>query len=283
MLIGRVSPAGELKEYPVPEATGAYRSITAGADGNMWFAEAAGIGRITTGGALTSFPLPDGGKPTAVATGADGNVWFASGGELCFVQPDPGGIGRVTASGKRGTRRGGAAGSDGAWMACTWSACGALMKPTFIPHVARAIGWAVTPDFRCPRKDHDHMPQPGDAQRLIEEHITALGEQKAQLERALGHLQGSEGGEGQNGGSGRGAGGKGRQAQNAGGGERAPRGARRGEMIADLKANPGSKAGEIASRVGINPNHAQTILGNLVKQGVATKEGQQYMLVAGKS
>jgi DNA-binding IscR family transcriptional regulator len=54
-------------------------------------------------------------------------------------------------------------------------------------------------------------------------------------------------------------------------------------VIADLKANPGAQAGAVASRVGINPNHAQTILGNLVKQGVATKEGRQYTLVAGKS
>jgi hypothetical protein len=136
------------------------------------------------------------------------------------------------------------------------------------------------------------MPQPDEAQRLIEEHITTLGEQKAQLERALGHLQGSAGAEGQGSGPRRGAGsGQGRQAQrggNGGGGgdgdgERAPRGARRGEVIADLKTNPGAKAGEVASRVGINPNHAQTILGNLVKQGVATKEGQSYTLVAGKS
>jgi hypothetical protein len=131
------------------------------------------------------------------------------------------------------------------------------------------------------------MPQPDEAQRLIEEHITTLGEQKEQLERALGHLQGSGGGEGQNSRPGRGAGaGKGRRAQRSrtsGGGERAPRGARRGEVIADLKANPGAKAGEVASRVGINPNHAQTILGNLVKQGAATKEGQEYTLVAGKS
>jgi hypothetical protein len=131
------------------------------------------------------------------------------------------------------------------------------------------------------------MPQPDEAQRLIEEHITTLGEQKAQLERALGHLQGSAGAEGQNAGRGRGAAAaKGRQAQNSGSsgsGERAPRGARRGEVLADLKANPGAKAGEVASRVGINPNHAQTILGNLVKQGVATKEGQQYTLVPGKS
>jgi hypothetical protein len=127
------------------------------------------------------------------------------------------------------------------------------------------------------------MPQPEEAQRLIEEHITTLGEQKAQLERALGHLQGSTGGEGNNVGRAAGAGaGKGRQAQ-AGGGERAPHGARRGEVIADLKANPGSKAAEVASRVGINPTHAQTILGNLVKQGVATKEGPQFTLVAGKA
>lgn len=52
-------------------------------------------------------------------------------------------------------------------------------------------------------------------------------------------------------------------------------------MIADLRANPGAKAGEVASRVGINPNHAQTILGDLVKQGVATKEGQQYTVIPG--
>jgi hypothetical protein len=131
------------------------------------------------------------------------------------------------------------------------------------------------------------MPQPEAAQRLIEEHIATLGEQKAQLERALAHLNGSPGGgEGRKESRGQGAGsGKGRKAGEGGkgaGGERAARGARRGEVIADLKSNPGSKAGEVANRLGINPNHAQTILGNLVKQGVATKEGQQYTLVAGK-
>jgi hypothetical protein len=101
------------------------------------------------------------------------------------------------------------------------------------------------------------MPQPEEAQRLIEEHITTLGEQKAQLERALAHLNGSAGSEGQDDRRGRGPGvGKGRQAAegaNAGGEPRAPRGARRGEVIADLKANPGSKAGDVVSRVGINP------------------------------
>jgi predicted Rossmann fold nucleotide-binding protein DprA/Smf involved in DNA uptake len=131
------------------------------------------------------------------------------------------------------------------------------------------------------------MPQPEEAQRLIEEHIATLGEQKAQLERALAHLNGSADSEGRGDRGSRGAGaGKGPQSPgggSAGGTDRAPRGARRGEVIADLEANPGSKAGEVASRVGINPNHAQTILANLVKQGVATKEGQQYTVTAGKS
>jgi hypothetical protein len=130
------------------------------------------------------------------------------------------------------------------------------------------------------------MPQPEEAQRLIEEHIATLGEQKAQLERALAHLNGSAGAEGQaRRGQGAGAG-RGREtptAGNGGNGDRAPRGARRGEVIADLEAHPGSKAAEVASRVGINPNHAQTILGNLVKQGVATKEGQQYTVTASKA
>jgi hypothetical protein len=130
------------------------------------------------------------------------------------------------------------------------------------------------------------MPQPEEAQRLIEEHIATLGEQKSQLERALAHLKGSaapggqtRGGQGAGAGKARGA----RSAAAAAEGSRAPRGARRGEVIADLKANPASKAAEVASRVGINPNHAQTILGNLVTQGVASKEGQQYTLIAGKA
>jgi DNA-binding IclR family transcriptional regulator len=53
--------------------------------------------------------------------------------------------------------------------------------------------------------------------------------------------------------------------------------------VTALKSNPGSKAGEVASRVGINPTHVQTILGNLVKQGMASKDGRQYTLIAGKA
>jgi virginiamycin B lyase len=35
------------------------------------------IGRITTGGAVTEFPLPDrAGRPHAITPGADGALWF---------------------------------------------------------------------------------------------------------------------------------------------------------------------------------------------------------------
>jgi predicted transcriptional regulator len=127
------------------------------------------------------------------------------------------------------------------------------------------------------------MPQPDEAQQLLEQHIATLDEQKSQLERALAHLKGPAGGEaqGRRQGAGRGKGRPNPGGANAGAAQ-APRGARRAEVIADLGANPGSNAAEVATRVGINPNHAQTILGNLVKQGVATKEGQQYTVVAGK-
>lgn len=139
-------------------------------------------------------------------------------------------------------------------------------------------------------------PEDNEAARLIEDHIATLDQHKGQLERALAHLTGSadDGGGTQGGRGRRGQGRRGpvRQSQTEGaargrrvqdaesGAQRAPRGARREEVIADLKANPGSKAADVARRIGINPTHAQSILANLVKQGVAGEEGRQYTVVS---
>jgi type II secretory pathway pseudopilin PulG len=125
------------------------------------------------------------------------------------------------------------------------------------------------------------MTPPDEAQRLIEEHIASLDEKKAQLERALGHLRGPGTGKG-NVSPGRRPQARNRPQSEPAGGNRsqAPRGARRKEVIADLEANPGSKAADVASRVGIAPAHANTILSNLTKQGRATKDGAAYTLVA---
>ena len=68
--------------------------ICAGPDGAMWFTEYGGnkIGRITTAGAITEFPIPTADtKPVSITSGPDGNLWFA---EFGARQ-----IGRITSSG----------------------------------------------------------------------------------------------------------------------------------------------------------------------------------------
>ncbi len=58
--------------------TNAPNAIAAGPDGNLWFTESPGknIGRITTTGAVTEFPIPSGNDGNAITPGPDGNVWF---------------------------------------------------------------------------------------------------------------------------------------------------------------------------------------------------------------
>jgi streptogramin lyase/subtilisin-like proprotein convertase family protein len=73
-------------------------SIAAGPDGNLWFTEknAGKIGRITTAGAVTEFPIPggSGSQPTPIVAGPDGNLWFTeSNGSNDNM------IGRITPSG----------------------------------------------------------------------------------------------------------------------------------------------------------------------------------------
>ncbi|HEY0417272.1 MAG TPA: hypothetical protein VGC78_12890 [Gaiellaceae bacterium] len=55
-------------------------TITSGPDGAVWFVEetANRIGRLTTGGALTEYPVPTPNASVgAITTGPDGNIWFA--------------------------------------------------------------------------------------------------------------------------------------------------------------------------------------------------------------
>ena len=63
-------------------------------DGNLWFTESAAnkIGRITTAGVITEFPIPSASSgPGGIAAGPDGNLWFT---ELNANQ-----IGRITTAG----------------------------------------------------------------------------------------------------------------------------------------------------------------------------------------
>src|ERR1700733_6051644 len=65
-----------ITEYPV--SLGAW-DITTGPDGALWFTENSGnkIGRITTAGAITEYPIPTpSSQPTGITSGPDGAVWF---------------------------------------------------------------------------------------------------------------------------------------------------------------------------------------------------------------
>src|SRR5215813_7846050 len=55
--------------------------IIKGPDGAMWFTEATAnkIGRITTDGVITEFPIPTGGsEPFSITAGPDGALWFTA-------------------------------------------------------------------------------------------------------------------------------------------------------------------------------------------------------------
>jgi virginiamycin B lyase len=106
---GRSAPvAAQITEYPIPTASSGPTSISVGPDGALWFVEsgATKIGRITTNGIVTEYPVPppaiDGGAVrtlTAITTGPDGALWFGWSGGLTQAHGDIGAIGRITTSG----------------------------------------------------------------------------------------------------------------------------------------------------------------------------------------
>jgi virginiamycin B lyase len=71
------------------------RSIVAGPDGNLWFTLTGNgtVGRMTTAGAFTEFPVPTAGAfPFEITVGPDGALWFTERGSVTQ-------IGRITISG----------------------------------------------------------------------------------------------------------------------------------------------------------------------------------------
>lgn len=86
-------PAGKITEFALPILKSIPLKITAGPDGNLWFAESGAdkIGRITPNGTITEFALStSSSSPAGITAGPDGNLWFTE---------TSGKIGRIT-SGK---------------------------------------------------------------------------------------------------------------------------------------------------------------------------------------
>src|SRR5262249_1546667 len=84
--------------------------IVAGPDGALWFTEkvlsslpasdVSKIGRITTTGSVTEFPIPTvGSSPSDITTGPDGALWFTETAGLPIPHQHDGKIGRITTSG----------------------------------------------------------------------------------------------------------------------------------------------------------------------------------------
>lgn len=89
--IGKITPDGTITEYPLPTPALFPASIAAGPDGNIWFIDLMGIGKITTGGALTAYSSPQLLPNDEITAGPDGNVWFTE------ILSDK--VGRITPSG----------------------------------------------------------------------------------------------------------------------------------------------------------------------------------------
>jgi streptogramin lyase len=81
VLEDRSVPASFINEFTQGITGTATAGLTTGPDGNLWFTEEAGggrIGRITPDGVITEFTqgLTSGSTPFDITTGPDGNLWF---------------------------------------------------------------------------------------------------------------------------------------------------------------------------------------------------------------
>lgn len=82
--LGLMLPAQTINvtEYPIPTPNSGAAAITVGPDEALWFTEKAGkIGRITTSGVITEYPVPTSSSPPhgpsgGLVAGPDGALWY---------------------------------------------------------------------------------------------------------------------------------------------------------------------------------------------------------------
>lgn len=98
--VGKITSAGVATEYDTGDTSSGTFSITTGPDGNLWFVDDANqpaVGRTTTSGVITEYPMPAGcifdGVDSQIVKAPDGNLWV---GGVCQSTLE---IFRVTTSG----------------------------------------------------------------------------------------------------------------------------------------------------------------------------------------
>jgi streptogramin lyase len=82
-----------ITEYPIPTLSSYPDQLAAGPDGALWFTETTGgrVGRITTSGTISEFPLAGGAQPYGIDAGPDGNLWVALSGANAIARVTPSG------------------------------------------------------------------------------------------------------------------------------------------------------------------------------------------------
>lgn len=100
-------PPGTITSYQIPSKPAGPQGLAPGPDGAEWFAEAdtGQIARMTSDGAFTEFPTPNGANVFLrdITAGPDGAMWFTNSGECNDANCDylvDGSIGRITMSGQ---------------------------------------------------------------------------------------------------------------------------------------------------------------------------------------
>lgn len=150
--IARVTPSGAISGFDAGLSPGTLLlgPLTAGLDGNVWFAargREAAIGRITSSGEIAEFDRclhqgPQYTGPNSIAAGPDGNVWFTSATTRSLPSiGTPPAIGRITPQGEITEFRAGMAYASGP-SGIVAGPDGALW---FTDHELQSIGRLVPP------------------------------------------------------------------------------------------------------------------------------------------
>jgi hypothetical protein len=95
-----------VSEFGLPASYSPPSALTAGPDGNLWFATRQAIGRITPTGTISEYPISNVvGDISTLTVGPDGNLWFSEGrgpgvlGHFGYYPGTPAEIGRITPAG----------------------------------------------------------------------------------------------------------------------------------------------------------------------------------------
>jgi len=86
--VAKMSTSGQTQRFPMPAGT-MPNALTPGPDGNVWYAGEGRIGRVTSGGQVTEFPVPAL-HATGIVAGPDGALWVAGGSLAVRVTPQGG-------------------------------------------------------------------------------------------------------------------------------------------------------------------------------------------------